>query len=142
MEANEKPPHDRPTTTNEKDLESTANPQSSAGDNGAPAYELHGLPLYLVILGLGIAIFLMSLDYSIIATAIPRITSQFNSTGDIAWYGSAYSFSMCALQPISGKIFSSFALKVRAIPISIIVIFGHRRLTKHTANLSDLSRHL
>ncbi|PYH77508.1 MFS general substrate transporter [Aspergillus uvarum CBS 121591] len=53
----------------------------------------------------------MSLDSSIIATAIPRITSQFNSTGDIGWYGSAYSFAMCALQPIAGKLFASFLMK-------------------------------
>ncbi|KAK1144660.1 hypothetical protein N8T08_004964 [Aspergillus melleus] len=90
----------------------------STGDNGSRAddaknYELTGVPLVLVITGLGLAIFLMSLDSSIIATAIPRITSQFNSTSDIGWYGSAYSFAMCALQPIAGKLFASFAMKVR-----------------------------
>ncbi|KAJ5106755.1 hypothetical protein N7456_003430 [Penicillium angulare] len=74
-------------------------------------YELKGLPLALIIIGLGLAIFLMSLDSSIISTAIPVITSQFNSTGDIAWYGSAYSFAMCALQPIAGKLFGSFPMK-------------------------------
>ncbi|KAJ5163159.1 Major facilitator superfamily domain general substrate transporter [Penicillium coprophilum] len=88
----------------------------SAGDSDSQAddardYELTGIPLVLVMTGLGLSIFLMSLDSSIIATAIPRITSQFNSTGDIGWYGSAYSFAMCALQPVAGKLFSSFAMK-------------------------------
>lgn len=90
----------------------------SAGDSDSRAddasdYELTGISLVLVITGLGLSIFLMSLDSSIIATAIPRITSEFNSTGDIGWYGSAYSFAMCALQPTAGKLFATFAMKVR-----------------------------
>ncbi|KAJ5213313.1 hypothetical protein N7449_000482 [Penicillium cf. viridicatum] len=90
----------------------------SAGDSDssrtdvASDYELTGIPLVLVITGLSLSIFLMSLDSSIISTAIPRITSEFNSTGDIGWYGSAYSFAMCALQPIAGKLFGSFPMKV------------------------------
>lgn len=108
--ADEKPPNTYPHDGNEVKPEHDL--ESRAPSDAPKPYELDGLPLYLVIIGLGIAIFLMSLDSSIIATAIPRITSQFNSTSDIAWYGSAYSFSMCALQPISGKLFSSFSLKV------------------------------
>ena len=33
--------------------------------------------------------FLSSLDEKIIGTAIPRITDQFDSLGDVGWYGSA-----------------------------------------------------
>jgi hypothetical protein len=77
-----------------------------------PKFELSGLPLALVITGLALAIFLMSLDSSIIATAIPEITARFNSTEDIGWYGSAYSFALCALQPIAGKLFANFSMKV------------------------------
>jgi EmrB/QacA subfamily drug resistance transporter len=73
--------------------------------------ELKGVKLLLVMLGLGLAIFLMSLDTSIIATAIPNITSAFKSTEDIGWYGSAYSFALCSLQPITGKLFSQFTPK-------------------------------
>lgn len=76
------------------------------------AYELTGISLASVIIGLALSIFLMSIDSSIISTAIPRITSQFHSTGDIAWYGSAYSFAMCSLQPMAGKLFSNFSMKV------------------------------
>jgi MFS family permease len=76
-------------------------------------FEVKGLELFVVILGLALAIFITSLDASIIATAIPRITSQFHSVQDIGWYGSAYTFATCALQPISGKLFANFPLKVR-----------------------------
>jgi hypothetical protein len=100
------------------DLQAPEAASASTGDNhsqtnDATNYELTGIPLIVVIVGLGLSIFLLSLDSSIIATAIPRITSQFNSTGDIGWYGSAYSFAMCACQPIAGKLFASFAMKVR-----------------------------
>ena len=78
----------------------------------APNFELSGLTLALVITGLALAIFLMSLDSSIIATAIPEITARFNSTEDIGWYGSAYSFALCALQPMAGKLFANFSMKV------------------------------
>ncbi|RAK74905.1 MDR family MFS transporter [Aspergillus fijiensis CBS 313.89] len=98
-----------PETNSASAVEINASPEDNTTQ--APDFELTGLPLALVILGLGLAIFLMSLDSSIIATAIPRITSQFNSTGDIGWYGSAYSFAMCALQPIAGKLFASFPMK-------------------------------
>ncbi|KAF2429316.1 MFS general substrate transporter [Tothia fuscella] len=93
-------------------IEDVENPKV---EEPVPEFELTGLNLFLVMLGLGLAIFLISLDSSIIATAIPRITSQFGSVGDIAWYGSAYSFAMCALQPTSGKLFASFSMKVSRV---------------------------
>jgi hypothetical protein len=39
-----------------------------------------------VLLSLVLVIFLMMLDTSIVATAIPRITTQFHSLDDVGWY--------------------------------------------------------
>lgn len=47
-----------------------------------------GLKLYLITLALCLAVFLMALDNSIIATAIPHITDEFLSLDDVGWYGS------------------------------------------------------
>lgn len=47
-----------------------------------------GLKLYLITLALCLGVFLMALDNSIIATAIPKITGEFNSLDDVGWYGS------------------------------------------------------
>lgn len=47
-----------------------------------------GVKLYLITLALCLGVFLMALDNSIIATAIPRITDEFNSLDDVGWYGS------------------------------------------------------
>jgi len=48
-----------------------------------------GLKLALISIALCLSVFLMALDNTIIATAIPAITNQFHSQTDIGWYGSA-----------------------------------------------------
>jgi hypothetical protein len=42
-------------------------------------------------LGLCITVFLVALDNTIIATAIPKITDEFHSLDDVGWYGSGKS---------------------------------------------------
>ncbi|KAI5236311.1 MFS general substrate transporter [Aureobasidium subglaciale] len=74
-------------------------------------FELTGLNLITVISGLVLAIFLVSLDSAIVATAVPYVTAEFKSTGDTAWYGSAYTLATCALQPIAGKLYVKFPIK-------------------------------
>ncbi|KAF4624389.1 hypothetical protein G7Y89_g13782 [Cudoniella acicularis] len=72
---------------------------------------IKGVRLGLIVLGLCLAVFLIGLDNSILATAIPTITTAFNSLDDVGWYGSAFLISVCALQPISGKLYQYFSLK-------------------------------
>lgn len=60
-------------------------------------YSLTGAKLHILVMGLGLAVFLMALDMSILTTAIPLITEKFHSTADIGWYMSAYSLSLYVL---------------------------------------------
>jgi len=83
-------------------------------------YELSGIRLLFVMVGMCLAVFLMALDTSIIATAIPRITSHFHSTDDIGWYGSAYALTLCSLQPLAGKLYTIFSLKVSPLLLPIV----------------------
>ena len=46
-----------------------------------------GLVLAAIVIALCLAVFLVALDQTIIATAIPRITDRFQSVKDIGWYG-------------------------------------------------------
>lgn len=46
--------------------------------------------LFFILLALALSIFLVSLDMTIIATAIPRITDEFHSLKDVGWYGTAF----------------------------------------------------
>ncbi|KAL3438222.1 major facilitator superfamily domain-containing protein [Aspergillus tetrazonus] len=87
--------------------------------NALDAHCLNGVKLYSVLSGIRIGTILISIDVSIIATAIPAISSHFNAATDIGWYGAAYPLTMCALQPLSSKISSIFSLRW-----SYLVFFG------------------
>lgn len=50
-------------------------------------------------------------DNTIIATAIPTITDQFKSLGDVGWYASAYLLTICCFQLIFGKLYSFLSVK-------------------------------
>jgi hypothetical protein len=71
----------------------------------------HGLKLVTLIIALSLAVFLVALDQTIIATAIPKITDRFHSINDIGWYGSAYFLTSTALQPSFGRIYKVFQIK-------------------------------
>lgn len=64
----------------------------------------------VIILALYLAVFLVALDQTIIGVAIPKITDQFKSISDIAWYGSAYFLTSTALQPSYGRIYKIFSV--------------------------------
>ena len=57
------------------------------------------------------ALFLVALDRTIIATAVPRITDEFQRLGDIAWYGSVYMLTTASFQLIFGRIYKFYDLK-------------------------------
>lgn len=64
----------------------------------------------VVIAALYLVVFLVALDQTIIGVAIPKITDQFKSISDIAWYGSAYFLTSTALQPTFGRIYKIFSV--------------------------------
>jgi hypothetical protein len=135
----------------------------------APEEWVSGVPLLLVNAGVTLVIFLMLLDTSIVSTvgssvlfcagllltraqAIPRITNQFHSLDDVAWYGSAYTLarygvfvtplghpradldSSCALQPLTGKFYTYFKSKVRTLsypPLPLPNSIRHSALAAH-----------
>ncbi|TAQ84789.1 hypothetical protein B7494_g6895 [Chlorociboria aeruginascens] len=86
-------------------------------DNGY----LSGIKLWLITMGLMMGVFVMALDNNIIATAIPRITTDFHSLDQVGWYGSAYLLTQMSLQPTFGKIYTYF--RVKWIYLSALFIF-------------------
>ncbi|KIW67751.1 hypothetical protein PV04_06981 [Phialophora macrospora] len=86
---------------------------SSAGEPGEDDESKYatGLPLHLLTFGLTLSTFVIALDNTIIATAIPRITTVFNSLDDVGWYGSSYLLTTTSLQPSFGKIYTYFNVK-------------------------------
>ncbi|KAE8140151.1 major facilitator superfamily domain-containing protein [Aspergillus pseudotamarii] len=70
-----------------------------------------GFRLALLLSALTSAALLVLIDTSIVAPAIPRITSQFHSLSDVGWYGSAYQLTSASFQPLTGKLYTYFNSK-------------------------------
>ena len=68
------------------------------------------------------------------ATAIPKITTVFNSLNDVGWYGSSYLLTTTSLQPSLGKVYTYFNIKWTYI--GAIVVFEIGSLICALANSS------
>ncbi|KAL9066482.1 MAG: hypothetical protein Q9161_007545 [Pseudevernia consocians] len=95
-----------------------------AGMDTSDVVYTSGLKLALLMMSIFIGMFLVSLlgsqDRLIISTAIPQITNEFNSAGDIGWYGTAYLLTNCAFQLVFGKLYTLFDIKATFL-ISILL---------------------
>ncbi|CAN9447558.1 unnamed protein product [Alternaria alternata] len=99
---NEKTPTEAIATSDDKD-------ESTAPDDDSKY--LSGFKLAILSVGLCLTTFVIALDNTIIATAIPKITTVFNSLEDVGWYGSSYLLTTTSLQPSFGKIYTYFDVK-------------------------------
>ncbi|KAF2122755.1 major facilitator superfamily transporter [Lophiotrema nucula] len=99
------PAKDGSTPTDEEAAVAASEPQGS-GDYPS------GFKLFFIVVALVLSVFLFSLDQTIIATAIPKITDQFHSLDDISWYGSAYFMTLAGFQSMWGKVYKCFPLKI------------------------------
>ncbi|KAG4432277.1 hypothetical protein IFR05_012244 [Cadophora sp. M221] len=70
-----------------------------------------GIRFAILTVSLMLMVFMVALDTTITATAIPAITTQFHSITDIGWYTGAYLLPIMALQPSFGKIYTFFSIK-------------------------------
>ncbi|KAJ4537461.1 hypothetical protein HRR83_002686 [Exophiala dermatitidis] len=92
--------------------------------NSGPTTPLTGARLWILFTAVFFATFLMALNASIVSTAIPKITTHFNSLDDIGWYGSATLISTCAMQPLTGKLYTLFPIKQTYIVFVSIFFLG------------------
>jgi hypothetical protein len=83
-----------------------------------------GARIVLILSALCAAVFLVALDQTIISTAIPKITDEFNSIGDIGWYGSSYLLTTTALQPTFGRIYTIFSVRILLFQLEVRLCFG------------------
>ena len=60
--------------------------------------------LFVVLGALALAVMLANLETSIIATALPTITGQFNAFESFAWVGTAYIVTSAISTPLLGKL--------------------------------------
>lgn len=93
----------------------TTLPSGPPGPGGPPTgddlYKPKTAKFWLILAANFLAMFLVALDRTIVATAIPRITDDFGSLGDIGWYGSAYMLTTAASQLVFGRLYRHYNMK-------------------------------
>ncbi|KAJ5433840.1 Major facilitator superfamily domain general substrate transporter [Penicillium cf. griseofulvum] len=99
--------------------------EEKAMDEPKPVTEYpKGIEALFIMVALVLSITLCSLDQTIVATAIPKITDQFHSLDDISWYGSAYFMTLGAFQSTWGKVYKYFPLKASFLVAIFIFELG------------------
>ncbi|KAF2747107.1 MFS transporter [Sporormia fimetaria CBS 119925] len=88
------------------------------------AQYLHGWPFVWLALALLAGSFMLALDNTILATAIPQITSDFNSLNDIGWYGSSYLITQMSLLPTCGRVYTFYNVKWTYIALLLVFELG------------------
>ncbi|KAK5946085.1 hypothetical protein PMZ80_000224 [Knufia obscura] len=74
-----------------------------------------------IFAGLFLTTFLIALDRLIIGVAIPSITDEFDSLGDVGWYGSAYLLTSCAFMLLMGRVYTFYHPKW--VYLSSLIVF-------------------
>ena len=121
---------------NEKKIVEEETKEGKEHDGEDEAVYPGGLKLFIITLALCLSVFLVALDNTIIATAIPKITDRFNSLGDVGWYGSSYLLTTCALQLFFGKSVSLVP------PWALLIMVQNIHLLFHQDRLPHLNCHL
>lgn len=107
----------------QQSCEQSIEEQEKVTPDNAPTEEYPtGKGLVPILFALVCAVFLIALDVTIIGTAIPKITDEFDGLNMVSWYGSVYFMTFGGFQPTCGKFFKYFPLK--ASFLSAIFIFA------------------
>ncbi|EPE30561.1 MFS general substrate transporter [Glarea lozoyensis ATCC 20868] len=100
------------TQINKSTSEPSINHKANLGDKPEDTFqEQSTVKVSLVLLAVLTSMFLVALDRTIITTAIPAMTDEFDSFPDIGWYGSSYLLTCAAFQLLFGKLYTLFDIK-------------------------------
>jgi len=74
-------------------------PAGAPSSTGDASHEYPtGMRLSMIIVALVLSIFLVALDMTIVATAIPKITDEFKRLDEVSWYGASFFMCVAAFQ--------------------------------------------
>ena len=108
----------------------TAETRASNDLHDEPAKQEQSTPqrsrakITLIMIALMLAVFLAALDVTIITTALPTISEEFNSIGGYTWVGSAFLLANAASIPSWGKISDIFGRKPMLLVANVIFMVG------------------
>ncbi|KAH7356172.1 major facilitator superfamily domain-containing protein [Pyrenochaeta sp. MPI-SDFR-AT-0127] len=97
----------------------------SLSPTGQDPKRLTGAKLLSILLAIILSVFLTSLDSTIIATAIPRITDEFSSLDQIGWYGASFYITLSSFQVVWGKGYKYFPLKSTFLLANVVFELGN-----------------
>ncbi|KIX04886.1 uncharacterized protein Z518_05757 [Rhinocladiella mackenziei CBS 650.93] len=88
-----------------------------------PDYQT-GTEFWFTIIALCVILILGGLDANIVATAVPSITSHFQTVADVGWYSSAFRLCTCAFQFGFAKLYKLFSIKAIFMLSNVIFLIG------------------
>ncbi|EGP85402.1 unnamed protein product [Zymoseptoria tritici ST99CH_1A5] len=109
-------------STSERPLEASGIDQLHVEDNGSFKAPRTKFRKAAIITALYLALSIAALDHTILATAIPTITSQLRSASGYFWIGSAYLLAVSASGPIWAKFSDIFGRKPAIL--GAVTLFG------------------
>ncbi|KAJ3572915.1 hypothetical protein NPX13_g4889 [Xylaria arbuscula] len=115
---------DAPTVCPSIEHSHGSTPDPASGPEATLNIYPSGYALWLIIAALISSIFLISLDMTIVATAIPSITGEFGGIQDQAWYGSVFFMTAGGFQSTWGKTYRYFPLKLSYLTAIFIFEVG------------------
>jgi MFS family permease len=102
----------------------SASAESLRSDANPPMQYPAPFARWMIVIALVLGMFLIALDLTIVATAIPRITDDYHTIRDVGWYGSGYFLTFAALQSVWGKILKYFDMKYAFFAAVVIFMIG------------------
>ena len=103
--------------SSKEDFEKEEPQSTQQQEDGAPLEPVESsmypsnMKLVPIMIAIILSVFLVALDMTIIATAIPSITDEFHSLQDMGWYGAAFFLTLAGFQSTWGKAYKYFQLK-------------------------------
>lgn len=101
----------RPAQADAGDVEKLAPSRPPGPPTDEELFQPRSVRFWLTLLCNFLALFLVALDRTIIATAVPRISDEFKALGDIGWYGSSYMLTTACAQLLFGRIYKFYDMK-------------------------------
>ncbi|KAK5999257.1 Efflux pump dotC [Cladobotryum mycophilum] len=120
----------------ESDLEKQTSPDGVlASDSAQPDAPIGKRPpgakagltvtqFWLCLFGLNIGMMLTALDFNIVATAVPIISSEFKEYNNAAWLGSGFLITFAIVLPITAKLGDVFGRKNMFLFFTVIFALG------------------
>lgn len=113
--------------SSQEGVETKQDEENGGEEKGEQGGQLEGRSkgkIALIMLALCMAVFLAALDVTIITTALPTISENFNSTAGYTWIGSAFLLANAASIPSWGKISDIFGRKPMLLFANVIFMVG------------------